>query len=262
MRTINIELPVDIAYDQAKLSNYLKNQLNIDPNDPVYFQIQKRSLDARRAPLKSRLKIVLFDQFEELQTFQSPCLHLPILSRAETIIIVGAGPAGLFAALRAISLGLKPIVLERGQAVRERRQSLAILNRTGQVDPESNYCFGEGGAGTYSDGKLYTRSKKRGSVRAILQLLADHGAPEEILYEAQPHIGSNRLPKVIQAIRNTIINKGGEVWFGAKVTQLLTSFHQNKRMIKGVVLANGQELMGLSIFKASTFAYDIQNKPR
>ena len=157
----------------------------------------------------------------------------------KSVLIVGAGPAGLFAALRALSLGIKPIIIERGKDVRQRRKDLALLNRHGLVNPDSNYCFGEGGAGTFSDGKLYTRAKKRGHIHKILQILVDHGAPEQILYEAHPHIGSNRLPAVIQSIRTFIIDQGGEIHFESKLTDLL---HQDQR-IQGAQLADGRQII-------------------
>lgn len=243
MHIINIDLPPQIAFNHHLLTDYLKSYLNIDEQSSLLFKVQKRSLDARRLPLKSKLRIAIYESDREEASLRAPKLSLSPLKNAPQVIIVGAGPAGLFAALRAISLGLKPIILERGQQVRERRHTLAILNRTGLVDPESNYCFGEGGAGTYSDGKLYTRSKKRGSVRAVLQLLVDHGAPEEILYEAQPHIGTNRLPKIIQAIRETIITRGGEVHFQTKVTNLIISSEANRQVIRGVILSDGREML-------------------
>ena len=147
--------------------------------------------------------------------------HKPDVSRAPQAIVVGAGPAGLFAALRLIELGIKPIVLERGSDVRARRRDLAAINKDHIVNPESNYCFGEGGAGTYSDGKLYTRSTKRGDVRRILEIFVAHGATEQILVDAHPHIGTNKLPNVVTDLRESILHAGGEVRFDTKVTDLI-----------------------------------------
>ena len=184
------------------------------------FKIRKRSIDARRAPVKIQLSIDIYidEPIEENDFYfdfkevnnQSPVIH-----------IIGSGPAGLFAALEALEKGVKPIVFERGKPVQQRRKDLAKITKQQIVNPESNYCYGEGGAGTYSDGKLYTRSKKKGSVRKILQQLVFFGADKNILVEAHPHIGTNKLPKVIESIRNLIIEKGGEVNFDAKLTDII-----------------------------------------
>jgi uncharacterized FAD-dependent dehydrogenase len=179
--------------------------------------------------------------------FNYQIAQLPDVSKAKQAIIVGAGPAGLFAALRLIELGVKPIVLERGKDVRGRRHDLAALNKKQTVNPESNYCFGEGGAGTYSDGKLYTRSDKRGNVRRILEIMVAHGANPAILYESRPHIGTNKLPPLIAAIRNTILEKGGEVHFDTKVIDLLI---KNNR-IQGVVTENQQNWYGIGTILAT-----------
>lgn len=167
-------------------------------------------------------------------------------------MIVGAGPAGLFAALKAIELGIRPILLERGSDVDTRRIELAKISREGKVDNESNYCFGEGGAGAYSDGKLYTRSKKRGNVREILQLLHQHGASEDILVDAHPHIGSDKLPDVIKNIRNTILKCGGEVRFREKVTGLILE----DNVVKGV-RTNSGEVRGAVIMATGHSARDV-----
>ena len=195
------------AYSEA----HLVDHLNLQDSSQLHYRLVKRSLDARKKTLSSKLRIAIYESNEEALSFRSKELKIKPLNdkKTQTLLIVGAGPAGLFAALRALSLGIKPIVLEEEEDVRSRRKALANLNRNGTVNPESNYCFGEGGAGTYSDGKLYTRSKKRGSIKAILELLVDHGARKNILFEAQPHIGTNRLPKVIQAIRERIKSLGG-----------------------------------------------------
>ena len=160
---------------------------------------------------------------------------------------MGAGPAGLFAALQCIELGLKPIIIERGKAVKDRRRDLANINKQGLVNPESNYCFGEGGAGTYSDGKLYTRSTKRGDVNGVLKTFVAHGATEDILVDARPHIGTNKLPQIIEAIRETILNAGGEIHFDSKVTSLLVSSGE----IKGVQLATGEKLQANAVILAT-----------
>jgi uncharacterized FAD-dependent dehydrogenase len=180
----------------------------------------RQSLDARgrQAWLQIRAQVFINEPFEPVPPVR---LNLPDVSNAaKTVIIVGAGPAGLFAALRLIGLGIRPVVLERGKDVRARRRDLAAMNKEGIVNPESNYCFGEGGAGTYSDGKLYTRSTKRGDVQRILDLLVQYGADDRIRYEAHPHIGTNKLPGIITAIREAISMHGGQVLFEKKLTGL------------------------------------------
>ena len=162
---------------------------------------------------------------------------------AEQIIIVGAGPAGMFAALRAIELGVKPILIERGNDVRARRRDLAAINKDHIVNPESNYCFGEGGAGTYSDGKLYTRSKKRGDIRRIMEIFVSHGATEEILVDAHPHIGTNKLPKIVTELRESIIQAGGEVLFNTKVVDFILQDNE----MKCVVTQDGEKIKGIGV---------------
>ena len=180
---------------------------------------RKKSLDARgRAPFF----LITADVYAQAELVEAENgYRLKSVEKASPVHIIGAGPAGLFCALELIELGLKPIVLERGKAVKERRRDLAILNREKVVNPDSNYCFGEGGAGTYSDGKLYTRSNKRGPVQKVLQCLVDHGAPDSILYDAHPHIGTNKLPQLVEGIRQTIEAHGGEIRFDTRVDGLL-----------------------------------------
>ena len=196
--------------------------------------IRKRSIDARNKPVKLQLQIEIWQQDEQRKPLNR--FEPKEVSSAPKIAIIGAGPAGLYAALRAIEAGLKPIVFERGKDVRERRRDLAKINKEQLVNPESNYCFGEGGAGTYSDGKLYTRSKKRGNVLKGLEWLVHFGADEDILVDAHPHIGTNKLPKVISAMREAIIAAGGEVHFNAKLTDLRI---ENK-VLKGIEINKQQ----------------------
>jgi uncharacterized FAD-dependent dehydrogenase len=172
---------------------------------------------------------------------------LQSVANQQAVIIVGAGPAGLFAALRLIELGIKPIVIERGGDVRARRRDLAAINKNHIVNPESNYCFGEGGAGTYSDGKLYTRSKKRGDIRRILEIMVAHGANDEILFEAHPHIGTNKLPPLVAAWRETILHCGGEIHFNTRMDDLLIQ----DNTIKGIVTNTGQEISAKAIILAT-----------
>ncbi|TMI78175.1 MAG: FAD-binding protein, partial [Bacteroidetes bacterium] len=181
------------------------------------YNVLKKSIDARgRQPwINLSLQIFISEPHQDRKLLRFDYREIHTANRK--VIIVGAGPAGLFAALHLIELGIKPIVLERGRDVRSRRRDLALLNKEGIIDPESNYCFGEGGAGTYSDGKLYTRSTKRGDINRILNLFAHFGAEENILYESHPHIGTNKLPGIITAIRNQIIDCGGEYLFEQKM---------------------------------------------
>ncbi|WP_139856572.1 NAD(P)/FAD-dependent oxidoreductase [Aequorivita sinensis] len=182
------------------------------------WRIRKRSIDARNSPIKINLQIELW-LLEELREQIPPYIPQKV-HNAKKVAIIGAGPAGLYAALRSVEAGFKPVVFERGKDVRERRRDLAIINKLQKVNPESNYCFGEGGAGTYSDGKLYTRSKKRGNVLKALEWFVHFGADEDILVDAHPHIGTNKLPKIIASIREEIIKNGGEVHFNSKLTDI------------------------------------------
>lgn len=232
---IQLQLSPKDAADAATIQTELARHLAVQPKKITGFQILKKSIDARKQDVKINLKLKAFVD-EPFQESHAPVFNFPDVHRsAHRTIIIGAGPAGLFAALELILHGIKPIILERGKNVRERRRDLAILNREGVLNEESNYCFGEGGAGTYSDGKLYTRSNKRGSVDKILQLLVQFGADPSILYTAHPHIGTNKLPGIIASMRDQIIGSGGEVHFNEK----LTDFHIEKNSIKKVKTASG-----------------------
>ena len=199
---------LDVALEKAKLRK----------NDIKDWRIRKRSIDARREPIKINLQIEFWLQHEEREII--PPFVPKNVSEAKSIAIIGAGPAGLYAALRAIEAGLKPVIFERGKDVKARRRDLAKINKEQIVNPESNYCFGEGGAGTYSDGKLYTRSKKRGNVLKAMEWFVHFGADPEILVDAHPHIGTNKLPKIIIAMREAILEHGGEVHFDSKLTDI------------------------------------------
>src|SRR5690554_1882306 len=182
------------------------------------WRIRKRSIDARRRPIKVNLQIEMWPKGEKREVI--PPFIPKDVENSKKIAIIGAGPAGLYAALRAVEAGLRPIVFERGKDVRERRRDLAAINKHHIVNPESNYCFGEGGAGTYSDGKLYTRSKKRGNILKAMEWFVHFGAEDDILVDAHPHIGTNKLPKIITAMREAIIENGGEVHFNSKMTDI------------------------------------------
>lgn len=239
-----LTLPGSLAYDSVKLEDFLKSESLL--NDAQYYQILKRSIDARKKQVKVHLQIEIRDTPIETE-FVEYRKQDHNVKNCDPVIIVGAGPAGLFAALTAIEEGLRPIVLERGKDVRARRRDLAAINKDHVVNPDSNYCFGEGGAGTYSDGKLYTRAKKRGSIRRVFEILVAHGAPREILFESHPHIGTNKLPKVVTALRETIENVGGEIRFESKVDEITIKDGR----AAGVKLSNGEELSGEGVILAT-----------
>jgi uncharacterized FAD-dependent dehydrogenase len=229
-------LPEQCATDE-QLQFYTEKATGI--KDITGVRILRKSLDARRKPIRYNLQLEVFvaeqppeDQFD----FAFKQVH-----QAPQAVIIGAGPAGLFAALKLIEHGIKPIIFERGKDVKSRRRDLAMITRFNTVNPESNYCFGEGGAGTYSDGKLYTRSNKRGDIKRILQLFVMHGADANILYEAHPHIGTNKLPGIITRMRETILSYGGEVHFESK----LTDIHIDKGAVKSVEI-NAQQKIATS----------------
>ncbi len=217
---IDIIVTPEIAANMQLIKNVVAEKAGIA--EPIYCTLVKRSIDARSRQIKVNLR-VKFDIIPLKETsWDLP--QYPQVTNTESVVIIGAGPAGLFAALTLLEHGFKPVIFERGKDVRARRHDLASINKSGIVNPESNYCFGEGGAGTYSDGKLYTRSDKRGNISKVLELFVRFGASPEILIEAHPHIGTNKLPKIITQMRNTIIDAGGEIHFNTKVTDIKTSF--------------------------------------
>lgn len=245
IKEIEIVCPPGQHDDEAILTKLAASALNINPAKVTAIQVLKRSIDARGRRVVYRMQVKVFiDEIYHPETFS---VNYPTIKDAKPVIIIGAGPAGIFAALQCIEIGLKPIIIERGKPVKERRRDLANINKQGLVNPESNYCFGEGGAGTYSDGKLYTRSTKRGDVNGVLKTFVAHGASADILVDARPHIGTNKLPQIIEAMRETILNAGGEIRFDSKVTALLVDFDK----INGVQLASGEKINAKAVILAT-----------
>ena len=239
-----IRVVPEVAAQEDRLKAYLAEEHGFDVRTIYGVRVLKRSIDARQRQIYVNLKVRVYIN-EQPRDDDYTRTEYPNVEGKPQVIVVGAGPGGLFAALRLIELGYRPIVLERGKDVHERKKDLANITKTQKVDPESNYCFGEGGAGAYSDGKLYTRSKKRGNTDKILNVFCQHGASTAILSDAHPHIGTDRLPKVIEAMRNTIINSGGEVHFQTKMTRLLLEGNKvvgceaDKEYFGPVILATG-----------------------
>ena len=215
-----IRVVPEVAAQEDRLKSWIADEQGVDVRTIYGLRILKRSIDARQRQIYVNLKVRVYVN-EQPTDDEYVRTDYPNVEGRPQVIVVGAGPGGLFAALRLIELGLRPIVLERGKNVHDRKKDLANITKTQKVDSESNYCFGEGGAGAYSDGKLYTRSKKRGNTDKILNVFCQHGASTAILSDAHPHIGTDRLPKVIEAMRNTIIRCGGEVHFQTKMTRLI-----------------------------------------
>lgn len=251
IQELQLRVLPEVAADSDQLRRYLANEKGLALSALKGVRVLKRSIDARQRTIYVNLKVRLYvNELPADDAFVRT--NYNDVSEGQQVIVVGAGPGGLFAALRLIELGLRPIVLERGKDVHERKKDLALISRTQQVDEQSNYCFGEGGAGAYSDGKLYTRSKKRGNTDKILNVFCQHGASTAILADAHPHIGTDKLPQVIEAMRNTIISHGGEVHFQTQMTQLLL---EGNRVVGCV--AGEREYLGPVILATGHSARDV-----
>ena len=246
MKIVELVLKPEEAFDEVKFNSLLYSKLGFNQDGSVFVRPVKRSIDARSKNVVVRIQCEILKP-EEVAPHLSYEKIFKNVSNSKPVVVVGSGPAGLFGALRLVELGFKPIVLERGNDVQARRRDLAAINKDHLVNPDSNYCFGEGGAGTYSDGKLYTRSKKRGDVRRILEILVAHGAPDDILFDAHPHIGTNKLPRVVTALRQSILDAGGEIHFNTKVTDLILQGD----IIKGVITEVGDNIEGEAVILAT-----------
>lgn len=251
-KDIDIRVTPGQASDIQIIKQIYSQYLKIPVNNISSVHIIRRSIDARQRNIFVNLKVRGYmDELPADQPYVS--VHYPDVSTAKQAVIVGAGPAGLFAALRLIELGIKPIVIERGRNVRDRKRDTALINHDHIVNPESNYCFGEGGAGAYSDGKLYTRSKKRGSVDKILNVFCQHGADTSILVDAHPHIGTDKLPGVIEQMREQIIASGGEVHFETRMDELVV----NDNSVEGIKTNTGKIFIGSVILATGHSARDV-----
>ncbi|WP_353085402.1 FAD-dependent protein [Flavobacterium sp.] len=246
-REIQTQVAPEIAANESLLKDHAAKLLHVATKEIQKVVVIKRSIDARQKAIKINIKAAVYFNDENFNEINIELPDYKNVTNSQEVIVIGAGPAGFFAALQLIELGLKPIVLERGKEVRARRRDLKALNIEHIVDEDSNYCFGEGGAGTYSDGKLYTRSKKRGDVDRILNLLVGFGASPDILVEAHPHIGTNKLPQIIQDIREKIIECGGQVLFETRVTDFVVL----KNEMQGVVTQKGDTISASNVILAT-----------
>lgn len=244
-KEIEIVIPPDFINNYDYVKKISAQKLNLNSEEINAVKILKRSIDARSRNPVFRIRALVYQNENPAQ--ENFKIDFKPVTRGKSAVVVGFGPAGMFASLKLIEHGIKPIIIERGKDVRERRKDLRAIQQFGQVNPDSNYCFGEGGAGTYSDGKLYTRSTKRGSVERILNLLVQHGAQQDILIDAHPHIGSNKLPDVVKEIRETVLKFGGEIHFDSRLTGLIL---ENKNL-KGVVVNNEKEIFADAVLLAT-----------
>lgn len=252
IQEIQLRVLPEVAANEQRIKELVSLEKGINRKDINAVRILKRSIDARQRTIFVNLKVRVYINEIPQDDEYTRTIYRNV-EGAKPVIVVGAGPGGLFAALRLIELGLKPIVVERGKDVRERKKDIALISREHTVNPESNYSFGEGGAGAYSDGKLYTRSKKRGNVDKILNVFCQHGASTSILVDAHPHIGTDKLPRVIENIRNTILECGGEVHFETRMDALIIEGNE----IKGIETNTGKTFSGPVILATGHSARDV-----
>jgi uncharacterized protein len=256
VKHIQINLTPAAASDDAVVKKISASLAGIEQSEVTSIRVLKRSVDARKKNIRVNLSVEVFSGKDDVLPVINPFQNRDVSLKKE-VIIVGAGPAGLFAALRLIELGIRPLIIERGRDVSSRKKDIAKISREQIVDPDSNYCFGEGGAGTFSDGKLYTRSKKRGDNKRVLELLCLHGANENILFEAHPHLGTDKLPSIISNIRKTILDAGGKLIFEKKVTDFIIEGD----VIKGVITSDSEKFLSQYVILATGHSardiYDI-----
>jgi len=245
-KLVHLILTPEAAADENTILKTSGNLARIDPYDISSVRVLKRSVDARKKNIRIILTVEVYVKGESELPIVNPYVPMDVCRRRE-VIIIGSGPAGLFAALRLIELGLRPVIIERGKDVSSRKKDIAIISREHSIDPDSNYCFGEGGAGTFTDGKLYTRSKKRGDNSRVLELMCLHGANENILYEAHPHLGTDKLPGIIKGISRSITDAGGILLLEKKVTDLIIRGSQ----IKGVLVSGNEKYFSSDIILAT-----------
>ena len=256
IRECTVVVSPEQAADEGKLRRYVQDELGIAPGELTALRVLKRSIDARQRRIKVNLQLRIYLNEEPEAHLFVPTVYRPLPSDAPAAVVVGAGPAGLFAALRLVEHGIRPVLVERGKDVHARRLDIARISREHCVDPDSNYGFGEGGAGAYSDGKLFTRSKKRGDSLHILHVFCQHGASEAILSDAHPHLGSDKLPGIIERMRQTILRCGGEVRFGCRMEQILVDGGKTPRAV-GIRTSGGEELRGPVILATGHSARDV-----
>lgn len=253
IRELQLRITPKEAYNEQSIRRYVALEQGWDERTICGVRTLRRSIDARQREVLVNLTVRVYINEEPEGDIFEPVVYHDVSDRPQ-VIVVGAGPGGLFAALRLIELGLRPIVVERGKNVRDRKKDLARIRPEQRVNPESNFAFGEGGAGAYSDGKLFTRSKKRGNGEKILRVFCQHGASTGILSDAHPHIGTDKLPRVIEAMRETILRCGGEVHFGTRMTELLV---QHGTTVEGIACADGREFRGPVILATGHSARDV-----
>ncbi|MCL2597916.1 MAG: NAD(P)/FAD-dependent oxidoreductase [Paludibacter sp.] len=249
-KQLQLNIPPESAYNEEVITNFVASCLKINRSEISGIRINKRSVDARKREIKINVLLTVFFGNQKPTPLITNKFIYQNVENKPPVIIVGAGPAGIFAALRLIELGLKPVIIEQGKNIFERKRDIAKINRNESINSLSNYCFGQGGAGAFSDGKLYTRSTKKGNISRILEILYLNGAPENVLYDAHPHIGSEKLPDIIEKLINTILIYGGQVYYNTKMTDIIT---KNKKVV-GCITANDLEFQAKAMILATGHA--------